>query len=105
MHLLLPLAHFWLPLAPFWLTFGVPWLTFGVLSFTFAHPGIHFLTFDENIVQNLILKSFSLQLTVLGQSNRIFPKRIERTPTESTSSLVTHPSRARSGTFAAGNLD
>ena len=27
----------------------------------------------------------------LGPSNRIFPKRIERTPTESTSSLVTHP--------------
>ena len=40
-----PLAHFWLPLAPFWLTFGFPWLTFGALCFTFAHPGIHFLTF------------------------------------------------------------
>ena len=29
----------------------------------------------------------------------------ERTPTESTSSLVTHPSRAQSGTLASGNLD
>ena len=44
-HFWLPLAHFWLPLAPFWLTFGIPWLTFGALCFTFAHPGIHFLTF------------------------------------------------------------
>ena len=47
----------------------------------------------------------SMQKTTIGQSNRIFPKRIERTPTESRSSLVTHPSRAWSGTFAAGNLD
>ena len=44
-HFWLPLAHFWLPLGPFWFTFGIPWLTFGALSFTFAHPGIHFLTF------------------------------------------------------------
>ena len=40
-----PLAHFGLPLAHFLLTFGVPWLTFGALSFTFAHPGLNFLTF------------------------------------------------------------
>jgi len=42
---------------------------------------------------------------ILGRSSRIFPKRIERTPTERLSSLVTHPSKARSGTFASGNLD
>ena len=41
----LTFGSLWLPLGPFWLTFGVPWLTFGALSFTFAHPGIHFLTF------------------------------------------------------------
>ena len=57
------LAHFGLPLGGLWRTLGsyclpfgsflvplgsllgVPWLTFGALSFTFAHPGIHFLTF------------------------------------------------------------
>ena len=41
----------------------------------------------------------------IGKKGSLSIKRIERTPTESTSSLVTHPSRARSGTFAAGNLD
>ena len=152
-HFWLPLAHFWLPLAPFWLTFGVPWLTFGALSFTFAHPGIHFLTFAVSCPHFSYLFEFSMKISckiwflhnffrlfraalasrlvglteaclpkkaegegltidrinfenhILSRSSRIFPKRIERTPTESTSSLVTHPSRARSGTFAAGNLD
>ena len=130
---MLNLAHFGLPFGSPWLTFGSLWLPFGSLLAPFgsllahfwcplAHfwcPFLHFCSprepfshfccvlssffvpfgiFHENIVQNH-------ENLILGQSSRIFPKRIERTPTESTSSLVTHPSRARSGTFAAGNLD
>ena len=152
-HFWLPLAHFWLPLAPFWLTFGIPWLTFGALCFTFAHPGLNFLTFAVSCLHFSYLFEFYMKISckiwflqkffslsrealasslvglteacllkkaegegltidrlnfenhILGRSSRIFPKRIERTTTESRSSLVTHPSRARSGTFASGNLD
>ena len=57
------LAHFWLPLAPFWLTFGVPWLTFGALSFTFAHPGIHFLTFAVSCPHFSYLFEFSMKIS------------------------------------------
>ena len=62
-HFWLPLAHFWLPLAPFWLTFGVPWLTFGALSFTFAHPGIHFLTFAVSCPHFSYLFEFSMKIS------------------------------------------
>ena len=62
-HFWLPLAHFWLPLAPFWLTFGVPWLTFGALSFTFAHPGIHFLTFAVSCRHFSYLFEFSMKIS------------------------------------------
>ena len=58
-----PLAHFWLPLAPFWLTFGVSWLTFGALSFTFAHPGIHFLTFAVSCHHFSYLFEFSMKIS------------------------------------------
>ena len=62
-HFWLPLAHFWLPLAPFWLTFGVPWLTFGALSFSFAHPGIHFLTFAVSCRHFSYLFEFSMKIS------------------------------------------
>ena len=62
-HFWLPLAHFWLPLAHFWLTFGVPWLTFGALSFTFAHPGIHFLTFAVSCPHFSYLFEFSMKIS------------------------------------------
>ena len=76
---------------------------------------VKFEPYDLFDFANVILRFYHIRLaekdsnihakTTIGQSNRIFPKRIERTPTESRSSLVTHPSRARSGTFASGNLD
>ena len=62
-HFWLPLAHFWLPLALFWSTFGVPWLTFGALSFTFAHPGIHFLTFAVSCRHFSYLLEFSMKIS------------------------------------------
>ena len=62
-HFWLPLAHFWFPLAPFWLTFDVPRLTFGALSFTFAHPGIHFLTFAVSCPHFSYLFEFSMKIS------------------------------------------
>ena len=56
-------APFLVPLAPFWLTFGVPWLTFGALSFTFAHPGIHFLTFAVSCPHFSYLFEFSMKIS------------------------------------------
>ena len=92
-----PLAHFGVPLAHFWLTFGALW-------FTFAHLGVHFLTlavswplflyfsvFSSKISCKIIFLNNSHRKSILNQSNRIFPKSAERTPTESISSLVTHP--------------
>ena len=124
---------FWFPLGPFWLPFGVPWLTFGALCFTFAHPGLNFLTFAVSCLHFSYLFEFYMKISckiwflqkifslsrealasslvgltescllkkaegegltidrlnfenhILGRSSRIFPKRIERTPTESTS--------------------
>ena len=59
----LTFGSLWLPLAPFWLTFGVPWLTFGALSFTFAHPGIHFLTFAVSCPHFSYLFEFSMKIS------------------------------------------
>ena len=64
---LAPFGSLWAPFcslwAPFWLTFGVPWLTFGALSFTFAHPGIHFLTFAVSCRHFSYLFEFSMKIS------------------------------------------
>ena len=118
-HFWLPLAHFWLPLAPFWLTFGFPWLTFGALCFTFAHPGIHFLTFAISCphfsyflefstkisCKNLSFKQFSLQIR-FSVNQIVFSRSAPNAPQQKIHPLFYNPSsRARSGTFASGNLD
>ena len=91
MHFMLNLAHFWLPFGALWLTLGSLLLTLGSLLAHFwcplAHfwcPFLHFCSprdpfshfccilssffvsswiFHENIMQNLILKYFSLKIT------------------------------------------
>ena len=112
------LAPFWLPLGPFWLTFGVPWLTFGALSFTFAHPGIHFLTFAVSCPHFSYLFEFSMKISCkiwflnhfLWKSysrsiKSYFPEAHRTHPNRKYIFSCNLSSRARSGTFAAGNLD
>ena len=113
-----PLAHFWCPLAPFWLTFGVPWLTFGALSFTFAHPGIHFLTFAVSCPHFSYLFEFSMKIPCkiwflnhfLWKSHSrsiksYFPEAHRTHLNRKYIFSCNLSSRARSGTFAVGNLD
>ena len=112
------LAPFWLPLGPFWLTFGVPWLTFGALCFTFAHPGIHFLTFAVSCPHfwSFLELSTKIACKILILDNFLWKSHSRSLKSYFPEAHRTHPNRkyifscnpsfkARSGTFAAGNLD
>ena len=60
------LAHFWCPLAHFWcpfLHFCSPRDPFSHFCCILSSFFVSFWIFHENIVQNLILKSFSLKIT------------------------------------------
>ena len=73
------LAPFWLPLDPFWLTFGVPWLTFRALSFTFAYPGLNFLTFAVSLRHFSYLLEFPMK-NIMQNEERLtyFEKNLSR---------------------------
>ena len=73
---LAPLGWFWAPFGSLLVHFWCPLAHFWCLGFTFGDPGARG-------------DPFSIIFAIFSED----------------SSLVTHPSRARSGTFAAGNLD
>ena len=116
MHFGRPLAHLWLPFRSPWLPFGSLWLTFGSLWLTFGSlclpvgsllvsfgsllvsPGFifsYFCVFSLKMSCKIVFYVFFIEKYILSQPNRTFPKRAERTPKESTSSLVTSPKGPR----------
>ena len=103
-----PFGSLWFPFGSLWLPFGSLWLPFGLLLVPFGSllltRGVHFLTFavswplfwyfsifSSKISCKIIFLNNSHRKSILNQSNRIFPKSAERTPTESISSLIPHP--------------
>ncbi len=100
-HLRLPFGSLWLPFAPLWLTAGSLWLPLGSLWHPFGsllpsvgsllqYPGLilhNFMYFRRKYRAKPYFYTFFVENHILGQPNRIWPKRVERTPTELTSSL------------------
>ena len=133
MHFGRPLAHVWLPFGSRWLTFGSLLAPFGSLLAHFwcpvAHcwyPLLHFCSpgdpfshfcyilssffvffriFHENIMRKLSFKQFALQIT-FSVNQTVVSRSVSNAPQQKIHPLFCNPSsRARSGTFASGNLD
>ena len=102
------LAHFWCPLAHFWyplLHFGSPGDPFSHFCCILASFSIFLSIFSENVRENRFIMYFSLKVTFSG--NQIALSRsAPNAPQQKRHPLFCNPSsRARSGTFASGNLD
>ena len=89
MHFGRPLAHFWHPLASKWLPLGSRWLPFGSLLAPFGS----------------LLHPFGSLCTQFRNPFRKKSKNAQGRPIEDKPSFAPHLPRARSGTFASGNLD
>ena len=102
------LAHFWCPLAHFWcplLHFCSPGNPFSHFCYILSSFFVFFGIFHENIMQNLSFKQFSLQIT-FSVNQIVFSRSAPNAPQQKIHPLFYNPSsRARSGTFASGNLD
>ena len=102
------LAHFWCPLAHFWcplLRFCSPGDPFSHFCCILASFFVFFGIFHENIMQNLSFKQFSLQIT-FSVNQIVVSRSVPNAPQQKIHPLFCNPSsRARSGTFASGNLD
>ena len=102
------LAHFWCPLAHFWyplLHFGSPRDPFSHFCYILSSFFVFFGIFHENIMQNRSFKQFSLQIT-FSVNQIVVSRSVPNAPQQKIHPLFCNPSsRARSGTFASGNLD
>ena len=125
-------APFWFPLAPIWLTFGTFWLPFGSLWLPLAHFGHPFRGDYENfhkfpyMFMNLhawlaiftnfhVFRDTTAKKRVFSQTSSDFilfwqplsqeAAECQRHPNRKYILFYSLSSRARSGTFASGNLD
>ena len=90
-HFSLLLVHFWPPLAHF--------------CYLLASFFLFFCIFDENVVQHRFLMHFSLKIT-FSVNQIVVSRSVPNAPQQKIHPLFCNPSsRARSGTFASGNLD
>ena len=90
----LPFGSLWLPFGSLLVPFGSLLLTWGSIFSLLLSPGL-FLGIFQYFCRKYHAKSFFVTIFsenhILSQPNRTFPKSPERTPTESTPSLVIHP--------------
>ena len=122
-------AHFWLTFGSLWLPFGALWLTFGALWLPFGSllvpfgsllltRGVQFLTFAVYLPPfwyfSIFSSKISCKIRFLTNSHRksdsqsiksYFPEECRTHPNRKYIRSCNPSSRARSGTFASGNLD